>query len=377
MAPRTQGEAMWRRFKAAQDAVFARTSVFMAAQHDARLANQQKKQALCERAEALAMSSEWVKTAAEMQALQAEWKTVGQAARGHEKALWERFRVACDGFFSRRQEDLRKRKDEWSQNLAQKEALCEEAERLSQSTEWEASAAQLKRLQAQWKAIGPVRRTKSEALWQRFRSACDGFFERYKHKDQLALQEKAAARSTVVRDLEALAPADGAADAPVPDELYDHVQRARTAWQHAPEVPRALQQDLAVQYHDVLGRIVSRWPGAFAGTDLDPEATRKRMEKLLARVEQLSATQPGMPQSLSPAELLAMRLRERLATNTISGGQAKPGDESKDREAEQEVRNAQQQWMRLGPVPASVAGPLNERFQRACRKFFEDRRRAS
>lgn len=377
LAPRTQGETMWRRFKAAQDAVFARTSAFVAAQHEARAANMQKKQALCERAEALAPSSDWVKTAAELQALQAEWKQVGPAARGHEKALWERFRAACDGFFSRRQEDLRKRKDEWSQNLAQKEALCEEAERLAQSTDWEPTVAQFKRLQSQWKAIGPVRRSKSEVIWQRFRTACDAFFERYKHKDQIAIQEKAAARTTVIHDLEALVAQGGADGAAAPEGLYDQVQRARAAWQQAPEVPRTLQQDLAVQYHDVLGRIVALWPGAFSGTDLDPEHTRKRMEKLLARVEQLSSARPAEPRAASPAELLAMKWRERLAANTMSGGQAKQAEDGKWREAEQEVRNAQQQWMRLGPVPATVAGPLNERFQRACRKFFDDRRRVS
>ncbi len=271
LAPRTQGEAMWRRFKTAQDAVFARTSVYMAEQHAARGANLQKKQDLCARAEALAPSSDWVKTAAELQALQAEWKTVGAVSRGHEKALWERFRAACDGFFSRRQEDLKKRKDEWSANLAQKEALCEEAERLAQSNDWDATAAQFKRLQAQWKGIGPVRRSKSEVIWQRFRTACDGFFERYKHRDQIEIQEKAAARTSVIEDLEGLVAVEGA-DAEAPGGLYETVQKARSAWQHAPEVPRALQQDLAMRYHDVLARLVSRWPTAFAGTDLDPDA---------------------------------------------------------------------------------------------------------
>ena len=377
LAPRTQGEAMWRRFKTAQDAVFARTSVYIAEQHAARAANLQKKQELCARAEALAPSSDWVKTAAELQALQAEWKTVGAVSRGHEKALWERFRAACDGFFSRRQEDLKKRKDEWSTNLAQKEALCEEAERLAQSNDWDATAAQFKRLQAQWKSIGPVRRSKSEVIWQRFRAACDGFFERYKHRDQIEIQEKAAARTSVIEDLESLVAVEGA-DTQAPDGLYDTVQKARSAWQHAPEVPRALQQDLAMRYHDVLARLVARWPAAFAGTDLDPDSTRKRMEKLLARVEQLSSAQGGShAPAASPAELLAQRWRERLASNTMTGGQSKQAEETKWREAEQEVRSAQQQWMRLGPVPASVAGPLNERFQRACRKFYDDRRRAS
>ena len=377
LAPRTQGETMWRRFKASQDAVFARTAAFVAAQHEARTANMLKKQALCEKAEVLAPSSDWVKTAAELQALQAEWKQVGPAARGHEKALWERFRAACDGFFSRRQEDLKKRKDDWSQNLAQKEALCEEAERLVQSSDWEPTAGQFKRLQSQWKAIGPVRRSKSEVVWQRFRTACDAFFERYKHKDQIAIQEKAAARTTVIQDLEGVVAAGSAEGAAPPEGLYDQVQRARAAWHNAPEVPRTLQQDLAVRYFDALARIVSLWPGAFTGTDLDPEHTRKRMEKLLARVEELSSSRPAESRAASPAELLAMKWRERLASNTMSGGQSKQADEAKWREAEQEVRNAQQQWMRLGPVPASVAGPLNERFQRACREFFGDRRRVS
>ena len=376
LAPRTQGEAMWRRFKTAQDAVFARTSAYMAEQHAARTANLQKKQELCVRAEAMSASSDWVKTAAELQALQAQWKTIGAVSRGHEKALWERFRAACDGFFSRRQEDLKKRKDEWSANLAQKEALCEEAERLAQSNDWDATAAQFKRLQAQWKGIGPVRRSKSEVIWQRFRTACDGFFERYKHRDQIEIQEKAAARTSVIEDLERLVPADGG-EAPAPDGLYDTVQKARAAWQHAPEVPRALQQDLAMRYHDVLARLVARWPEAFAGTDLDPDHTRKRMEKLLARVEQLSSQGAAHAATASPAELLAQRWRERLAANTMTGGQSKQAEDTKWREAEQEVRSAQQQWMRLGPVPASVAGPLNERFQRACRKFYDDRRRAS
>ena len=106
LAPRAQGEAMWRRFKAAQDEVFARTSAHMAAQNEERHGNLARKQALSERAEALADSTDWVRTATEIQKLQAEWKTIGPVTRGHEKAVWERFRAACDRFFTRRQEDL-------------------------------------------------------------------------------------------------------------------------------------------------------------------------------------------------------------------------------------------------------------------------------
>jgi hypothetical protein len=375
LAPRAQGEAMWRRFKLAQDEVFNRSAAFFAAQNEERGRNLAHKQALCERAEALADSSDWVKTATAIQALQAEWKAIGPVTRGSEKAVWERFRSACDRFFTRRQEDLKKRKDEWTANLARKEALCEQAEALADSTDWDTAAAQVKRLQAEWKTIGPVRKSKSEAVWHRFRAACDRFFDRYKHRDQLELQEKAGARESVIRELESLL--NQGTDGEVPPDLYKTVHDARTRWSQAPELPRTVQQELAARYHQAVGRIVALWPAAFAGTDLDPDATRKRMEKLVARVEELVPANAQPRAQLSPAELLAQRWRDRLAANTMSHGRAGEVEDARWRAAEQEIRNAQSQWMRLGPVPPEVAGPLNERFQRAVRRFYDQRKRAS
>ena len=378
LAPPAKGEAMWRRFKTAQDEVFARTGAYFAAQAQERAGNLAKKQALCERAAALAESTDWVPTAVALQALQAEWKTIGPVTRGHEKAVWESFRGACDRFFTRRQQDLKQRKEAWASNLAKKEALCARAEALADSSEWDAAAAEIRQLQAEWKTIGPIRKSKSEVVWQRFRAACDRFFERFKHRDQVELASKAEPRETVIRQLEQLLSQNGATDHAPPEGLIAVVQQAREQWQQAPELPRQMQQDLAVRYHETLGRLVSAWPDAFHGTDLDPDATRKRMEKLVTRVEELVSTPGRHAVALSPAELLARQWRERLASNTIAGGRPVESDEARWRAAEQDVRNAQAQWMRLGPVPADIAGPLNERFQRACRRFFEQRtKRAS
>jgi hypothetical protein len=156
------------------------------------------------------------------------------------------------------------------------------------------------------------------------------------------------------------------------------VQALRSQWAQAPELPRAIQQDLAVRYHQALARIVTVWPSAFAGSEMDPESTRRRMEKLLARVEELVASPaaPSQPVDLSPAEKLARQWRERLASNTM-GGRGQESEETRWRAAEQEIRGAQSQWARLGPVPSEVAGPLHERFQRAVRKFYDQRRRVS
>ena len=374
LVPRTQGEVMWRRFKAAQDEVFVRTAAHVAAQREAHAANLARKVALCEQAEALAGSSDWVRTATAIQALQAEWKSIGPVMRGHERATWERFRGACDRFFTRRQDDLKQRKEQWAANLARKEALCVRAEALVDSTEWDAAAAQIRALQAEWKTVGPVRKSRSEIVWQRFREACDRFFERYKHRDQIELSAIAAPREAVIRELESLLPVEADTPGPPPDGLSVVVQNARGRWQAAPELPRHVQQELAVRYHGALARLVQVWPAAFGGTDIDPDVTRRRMEKLLTAVEALLPSRQAVV-DLSPTERLAQQLRERLATNTIKGGRSAVEDEeARWRSAEQEVRSAQAQWMRLGPVPAAVAGPLNERFQRACRRFFDQRK---
>src|SRR3954469_15913719 len=203
--PRAQGETLWKRFKTAHDEAWTRCEAHFAAQAEARGGNLARKIALCERAEALAESTNWIQTADEIKKLQAEWKTIGAVSRGQEKAIWERFRSACDRFFTRRHADLADRKTVWADNLAKKEALCVKAEALKDSAEWDTAAQEMKRLQAEWKTIGPVKKTRSEAVWQRFRGAADHFFARYAQRHDIALGERVAAREAICAELEALA----------------------------------------------------------------------------------------------------------------------------------------------------------------------------
>jgi hypothetical protein len=177
--PRSQGEALWKRFKAAHDELWTRCQAHFAAQASVRSENLVMKTTLCERAEALADSTNWLATAETIKGLQAEWKTVGPVTRGQEKAIWERFRAACDRFFTRRQDDLARRKAIWTENFTRKEALCVAVEAMAASTDWDRTSAEIRRLQAEWKAIGPVKKSRSEAIWQRFRAACDAFFVRH------------------------------------------------------------------------------------------------------------------------------------------------------------------------------------------------------
>lgn len=377
-APRSQATALWGRFKAAQDAVYEKCKDFFAQQNAERAENLKKKIALAERAEALQDSTDWVKTADAIKQLQAEWKEIGPVTRGNERSSWERFRAACDKFFTRRQEDLKQRKHDWTENLRKKEALVTEAEQLAQSSEWEKAASRIKAMQLEWKAIGPVKRSKSEAIWQRFRAACDLFFERFKNRDQVALQGKVIDREAAVVELENLVPAEDAGEVPMPEDIFARVQAARARWVQGPELPRHTLAPLADRVNDAMLKLVARWPQAFTGTDLDPGATRDRMQKLVIKVEKLLPAESAEPaKELSPAELLARQWREALAANTMGAGAARQAEDARQRAAEQEVRSAQAAWARLGPLAAAERKPLQDRFDRAVRKFFEMKRRSA
>ena len=135
--PRPQADALWRRFKTAHDEVWTKCEAHFAVEAQVRAENLARKIALCEKAEALAESTNWIQTAEEIKRLQAEWKAIGPVSRGREKAIWDRFRTACDRFFTRRHDDLAQRKKLWAENLAKKDALCVRAETLSDSSDWE------------------------------------------------------------------------------------------------------------------------------------------------------------------------------------------------------------------------------------------------
>jgi len=370
--PRAQGEILWRRFKAAHDEAWTKCEAFFAGQAEARAANLAKKTALSERAEALAESTHWIQTADEIKKLQAEWKTIGPVTRGQEKVVWERFRAACDRFFSRRHADLVERKATWAVNLAKKEALCVKAEALAESSDWEPAAAEFRRLQAEWKTIGPVKKTRSEAIWQRFRGACDRFFARYSQRHDVAREERVAAREALVAELEGLAAAET-----VPDELLVKVRALRAKMQQeiaARGVDRERAAAIDDRFAAAFKGVLTRWPEAFAGTDFDPDANRKRMETLVQRVEGL-AKSLGAPAgagredaTLSPTSRLATMLKEALAANTIGG---KVDDDARLRAAAEEVRQAQANWSRIGFVPEEHRRTLADRFSRAVRVVTE------
>ncbi len=375
--PRAQADALWRRFKTAHDEVWTKCEAHFAAEAQARAENLTRKVALCEKAEALADSTNWIQTAESIKQLQAEWKSIGPVSRGREKTIWDRFRTACDRFFTRRHEDLAQRKKVWAENLAKKDALCARAEAIAESSDWEPSAAEIRRLQNEWKTVGPVKKSRSDAIWQRFRAACDKFFTRYAQRHDIARAERVSAREAICDEMAALAPSE-ADVVEAPSDLIAKVRGLRGRWQQeiaARGVDPERAQALDRRFADAFAAVLARWPAAFAGTDLDPDANRKRMDSLVQRMEELAASiagpagvQSADDASMSPTVRLAAMLKEALAANTIGG---RADEDSRMRAAVEEVRQAQSNWSRIGPVPEESRRGLADRFQKACRRITE------
>ncbi len=174
-------EEIWDRFKAATAVINKKYQAYFETAKEKQVANLKAKTELCEKAEAIANSelsqnSNWAKLTAEMQELQKEWRTIGFAVKKENEKIYERFRAACDKFFTAKKQFHADFKDQLAANLAKKEELCEKAEAVMNSEDWKKTSDILISLQKQWKEIGPVPKKKSDQVWNRFRAACDTFF---------------------------------------------------------------------------------------------------------------------------------------------------------------------------------------------------------
>ena len=175
-------EEIWNRFKAASTIINRRHQQYFEGIKEREQRNLDEKTVICEIVEAMQQEQlhtfqEWHEKTEEILALQAKWKTIGFAPQKQNTKIFERFRAACDEFFKRKADHFKSLKDSMSDNLEKKKQMCEQAEALKDSTDWKTTSDVLTKLQKEWKEIGPVSKKHSEAIWKRFVTACDYFFE--------------------------------------------------------------------------------------------------------------------------------------------------------------------------------------------------------
>lgn len=175
-------EEIWSKFKDISADINKKYQAFFEERKAVERQNEQAKLALIEKLESLDTASlnsfaAWDEATKQVIAIQDEWKKLGYASRKANTQLYSRCRELCDGFFAAKAAHFKEVKEESAENLAKKISLCEQAEELQDSTDWKKASDALIELQAKWKTIGPAPKKQSDAVWNRFRAACDKFFE--------------------------------------------------------------------------------------------------------------------------------------------------------------------------------------------------------
>ncbi len=179
--PQEKKDEIWERFKNTTDKINQIRREHYSKIQDEQQANLDAKVAICEKIEELLNDNissigAWQKKSNEVNELFKVWKSIGPAQKKQNDEIWNRFKGSMDLFFNNKKEFFSKLKEQQIDNYNRKIQLCVEAEAIAESKEWKKATDQIKKLQEEWKKIGPVPKRHSDKIWKRFRSACDTFF---------------------------------------------------------------------------------------------------------------------------------------------------------------------------------------------------------
>lgn len=264
-------EEVWARFKAASTIINKRHQQHFESLRAKEEDNLTKKTALCEKIEEIAKeeiktAGEWEKKTKDIIAIQAEWKTIGFAPQKMNVKIFERFRAACDDFFSKKAEFFKNMKQQFAENADKKRALIEQAKALQDSTEWKSTSDKLIALQKEWKTIGMVPKKLGDKLWNEFLTACNHFFEAHnsanagtRNEERTNLEKKRG----IIEQLKALAENAG-------DNIQDKVRELIDEYNAVGHVPFKEKDKLYKEYHDILDKLYK---------ELNISTARRRLDK--------------------------------------------------------------------------------------------------
>lgn len=249
-------DEVWTRFKAASTVINKRHQQHFDELRAKEEDNLVKKTALCEKVEDIVKdehkgANEWEKLTKEIIDIQAEWKKIGFAPQKMNVKIFERFRAACDDFFSKKAAFFKEMKQRYNENIAKKQSLIEKAETLMESTDWKVTTDKMIALQKEWKTIGAVPKKVGDELWSKFLEACNKFFEARnaanagtRNEERTNLDKKKA----IISQLKELV--EGSVD-----DLQEKVKELVDEYAKIGHVPYKEKDKLYKQYHEVLDKL--------------------------------------------------------------------------------------------------------------------------
>ncbi|MCB2410792.1 DUF349 domain-containing protein [Hymenobacter lucidus] len=263
-----QRDAIWNRFLQASEKVHDRKKEFLNVRSTQENANLTRKTALLEQIRPFAefqteRVNEWRAKTDELQKLKEEWDAAGLVPRDKAEQLNKQFWSAYKGFFQRKNQFFKSLDEEKNANLQRKLELCEQAEAALQNPNWEEGREIVIRLQKDWKLIGRVPEKQSDKVWNRFRTACDSFFERKNEEAKQRVQQAQQVSQEQATHLDRVAEAVAALSADAPGTLEgfrQHVEEWR-AFDSASAGPRGSNERAEEKFQTLMGNYLDAVPG--------------------------------------------------------------------------------------------------------------------
>lgn len=263
-------EQIWARFKAASTVINKRHQQHFEEMRASEEENLEKKTALCEKVETIVAAenkgaADWEKRTKEIIDIQAEWKTIGFAPQKMNVKIFERFRTACDVFFSRKADFFKAMKEKYAQNAEKKKELVEKARQLSDSTDWKSTADKFIALQKEWKTIGMVPRKLGDKLWNDFITACNHFFEARNaaHAGTRGEErENLSKKKAVIAKLKEMM-------GTTPDNAAETIKQLIEEYNAIGHVPFNEKDKIYAQFHDTLDKLYKELNISVASQKLD------------------------------------------------------------------------------------------------------------
>jgi hypothetical protein len=298
--------------------------------------NLEAKVLLCEKAEELLLEPNPVNAFRSLQDFHNEWREIGPVPQESKNEIWERFKEATSQINKRHHEYFEKQKDEQRKNLEAKIALCEEVEAINlleikNFKDFDEKAEKVVGLQKMWRTIGFAPKKQNNKVYQRFREACDSFFEK---KRSFYSDNKEIQLNNLQMKTELCMQAEALQDSTDWKSTSDALIKLQKEWKEIGPVPRKQSERCWKRFRKACDHFFNRKADYFAELDTSYEDNLKAK---LAIIDELEKFEPG-------ADVQA---------------------------AFEHLKDLQRRWTDIGFVPFNMKDEITNKYRNALNKEFD------
>lgn len=298
--------------------------------------NLEEKISICEKTEALLLEPSVVKAFNSLQKFHEQWREVGPVPRDKKDEIWERFKAATTQINKKHQDYFENRKKTQKKNYEAKIALCEKAEEfstldLSSHKAWEDKSKELVELQKYWRTIGFAPKKENNEVYERFRAACDAFFDK---KREFYSSHKEVQTNNLQMKLDLCVQAEALKESTDWKKTTDELINIQKKWKEIGPVPRKQSDIVWKRFRAACDYFFQRKASFFSNIDSEQEDNLKLKNELIQEVVDFKST----------------------------------GNDNDDFE---KLRDFQRRWTDIGHVPINEKNNTQKRFRDAINIQFD------